>query len=185
MALNFALTIMYSIQYEVVALVLGAIVWLMFSINRVPTIDPYVPRSKRPPLYLEQFLTWLNTSIDLAVTNLAPRIIVCRSTTTYRPFLKQSAESGRPSDHFYQAHQRFNYAMRLIWRIISCKRHFNSWRSRHRFTKRRQLLAMSAAGIARAHQAASATDSNRVIFDSDSFDILVDGGATSCISNNL
>jgi hypothetical protein len=107
MALNFALTIMLSIQCEVVALVMGAMVWLIFSILRVPTVDPYVPRYKRPPLYLEQFLTFLNTSIDLTVTNLAPRIIVCRSTTTCRPFLKQSAESGRQPDHLYQAHQRF------------------------------------------------------------------------------
>ena len=47
-------------------------------------------------------------------------------------------------------------------------------------------MSAITAGVARAHQAVSTNTSfRRVIFDSGSFDILVDGGATSCISNSL
>jgi hypothetical protein len=50
------------------------------------------------------------------------------------------------------------------------------------------LLALSAlaTGIARANAAAAISEDRpcRPIFDSDSFDILADGGASACISNN-
>jgi hypothetical protein len=50
-----------------------------------------------------------------------------------------------------------------------------------------RLLALTAiaTGIARANAAVSNKRSRWAIFDSDSFDILVDGGATACISNDL
>jgi hypothetical protein len=49
------------------------------------------------------------------------------------------------------------------------------------------LLALSAlaTGIARANAGVSNKESPRAIFDSDSFEILVNGGATACISNHL
>jgi hypothetical protein len=49
------------------------------------------------------------------------------------------------------------------------------------------ILAQSAvtAGVARVNSALPTTTSSRAIFDSDSFDILVDGSVTACISNNL
>jgi hypothetical protein len=50
-----------------------------------------------------------------------------------------------------------------------------------------RLLALSAlaTGLARANAAVSNKGSPRAIFDSDSLDILGDGGATACISNDL
>ena len=174
-----------SLEFVVLEM-LGVFVWLVFINATVPTIDPYIPRSKRPPLYLELFLTWLNATIDHTVISLAPRIIRRPSTSSFNS-LPRYVQSGHPTKS-YQVLQRFIYALRLIWHFVSCKRHFDPWRSRHRFSKQRRLLALAAitAGVARAHQAASTTTSSRrVIFDSDSFDILVDGGATSCISNNL
>jgi hypothetical protein len=50
----------------------------------------------------------------------------------------------------------------------------------------RSILALAAitTGVARAHLA-NTNPSSRAIFDSDSFDILVDGGATASISNNI
>jgi hypothetical protein len=40
------------------------LVWMFVEFMSVPTLDPYVPRAKRPPSYLEPFLTWLNATID-------------------------------------------------------------------------------------------------------------------------
>jgi hypothetical protein len=119
-------------------------IWLIVSTSTVPTVDPYISRSKRPPRYLERFLAWLNATIDETVVKLAPRIIVCRSTTTCRLFVK-SFVTGHPSNQwkhahqrFTYAHQRFTYALHLTWRFISCQRHFESWRSRHRPTTSRR-----------------------------------------------
>jgi hypothetical protein len=197
MALNFVLATV-SLEFVVLEMLGALVVWLIFSTISVPTIDPHMPRPKRPPLYLELFLTWLNATIDDTVTSLAPQILRRPSTSSYRPSLRFSVPSA-PHGHPAQRHQvlqRFIYALRLIWHFVSCKRHFDSWRSRHRFSPQRQLIAINqrrliamssvTTGLARAHQAASTTAAScRVIFDSDSFDILVDGGATSCISNNL
>lgn len=49
-----------------------------------------------------------------------------------------------------------------------------------------RLLALTAlaTGIAGTNATVSKKRSRQTIFDSDSFDILVDSGATSCISNN-
>jgi hypothetical protein len=70
---------------------------------------------------------------------------------------------------------------------LFCKSRFSRWRVRRCFPSRITILAISAitAGIAQANSATSEKRFSRAIFDSDSFDILVDGGATSCISNNL
>jgi hypothetical protein len=187
MAFNVMLT---AVSLEIVVLeMLGVFAWLVFSSISVPTIDPHTPRSERPPLHLEPFFTWLNAAIDNTVINLAPRIICRPAASSFR--FKSSARYFTSHSHPTKCHQllqRFICALPLIWHSVSCKRHFVPWRSRHRFPTQRRLLAMSAvtAGVARAHQAAStAATSRRAIFDSDSFDILVDGGATSCISNGL
>jgi hypothetical protein len=186
MGLNFVLTLL-SLEFVVFEMGAHAIVWLIFSTTYVPTIDPYIPRSKRPPLLLARFLTWLNTAIDKAVNNLAHRILVRRSPTSCSVFLTRRIAQGQAHQCLKYAHQRFKYAFLLIRHFLYCIWHFDWWRTRHRLPTHRRLLAMSAitAGIARAHQAASASQSPQAIFDSDSFDILVDGGATSCISNSL
>jgi hypothetical protein len=63
------------------------------------------------------------------------------------------------------------------------------WRVCHRTPSRAafQLLVLSAlaTGVTHANAAVFKNGSHRTIFDSDSFDILVDGGATACISNDL
>ena len=185
MAFNFLLI---TVSLEIVVLeMLGVFVWLVFSSISAPAVDPHMPRFKRPPLYLELFLNWLNAAIDRTVINLAPRIIRRPSANSFTSSARYFSSSGHPPKR-HQFLQRFVHALRLLWHFVSCKRHFDPWRSRHRFSTQRRILAMSAitAGVARAHQAASASPSTRrAIFDSDSFDILVDGGATSCISNSL
>jgi hypothetical protein len=57
------------------------------------------------------------------------------------------------------------------------------WSTRHHV----RVIALSAitAVISRAQLAVSGQRSSGAMFDPDSFDILVDGGATSCISNSL
>jgi hypothetical protein len=71
------------------------------------------------------------------------------------------------------------------------KWNFTWWRFRRRSPSRTAtyLLALSAlaTGIARANAAAAISEDGpcRPIFYSDSFDILLDGGASACISNNL
>jgi hypothetical protein len=66
---------------------------------------------------------------------------------------------------------------------------FFKWHVHHR-RSRIYALAAIAAGIARTYSVADAHSAPsppglRAIFDSDSFDILVDGGGTACISNSL
>ncbi len=46
--------------------------------SSAPTVDPYIPRAKRPPRYFELFLTWINDGIDRFVDKVAPWIIVRR-----------------------------------------------------------------------------------------------------------
>jgi hypothetical protein len=67
------------------------------------------------------------------------------------------------------------------------KWHFPWWSVRHQVPSPTTVLASSAvtAGIAKAHSASSSRKTSRAIFDSDSFDILVDGGATASISNSI
>jgi hypothetical protein len=52
------------------------VVWMIVESTSVPTIDPYIPRAKRPPSYLEPFLAWLGTTIDQAADKIAPFIHV-------------------------------------------------------------------------------------------------------------
>jgi hypothetical protein len=205
MALNLVLT---TVSFEFV--VLKVIWWLISSTLPGPSCDPYVPRSQRSPNYLETFLRWLNATIEHTATTLAPKINVCRTTRPTFAFTQTGPPTSRRAGYLRQGYlrfrsalrhlghslfscniyQRFKYAIRLILHYISSILHFRPWRSRSRsprIRRTRRILATSAinAGVARAHQAASSTDSSRVHFDSDSFDILVDGGATSCISNTL
>ena len=162
------------------------------DLSPAPTIDPYIPRAKRPPLYLESFLLWVNKRIDRTMDKLAPCITVRRRNDSSGQRAKQSPRSpqppyadrrsGSPSLHHW-AHDYFLFKWRHFWWRDRHRKHRPTWRTRHHA----RVLALSAitVGIARAHSAVNAQRSTRAIFDSDSFDILVDGGATSCISNSI
>ena len=162
------------------------------DLSPAPTIDPYIPRAKRPPLYLESFLRWVNKRIDRTMDKLAPCITVRRRHDSSGQRTKQSPRSprppyvdrrsGSPSPHYW-AHDYFLFKWRHFWWRDRHRKRRPTWHTRHHA----RVLALSAitVGIARAHSAVNAQRSTRAIFDSDSFDILVDGGATSCISNSL
>jgi hypothetical protein len=69
-----------------------------------------------------------------------------------------------------------------------CERHHKRclrWRARQ--VARSVVIAMAAmsVGIARVHSVCTEKQASRAVLRSDSFDILVDGGATSCMSNDL
>jgi hypothetical protein len=153
-------------------LLVGAQVFalLVSASSAVPTVDPYLPRRKRPPSYLEPFLARVNALIDRTADRLAP-MIRCAPAT-------HRSSAARKSSGPRQCHDT-SHITSLCFRI----RHL----PRRVLPSRSMVLALSAitVGIARAHSAAAERRSRRAIFDSDSFDILVDGGATSCISNTL
>jgi hypothetical protein len=50
----------------------------MLELSLAPTLDPYIPRAKRPPSYLGPFLDWLNAKIEDSVDQVAPLIVICR-----------------------------------------------------------------------------------------------------------
>ena len=164
------------------------IVWLLFELSLAPTVDPYIPRAKRPPAYLSKFLLLLNDAIDRAVDFAAPFI------TTNRHARRSSGGSSLP-DLRHIIHVVFDPIVRPFIRVywfldhLFAKTHFCWWRVRHR---RRppptsaQASSAVADGLARAQAAVPSQASTRTtIFDSDSFDILIDGGATASISNSL
>jgi hypothetical protein len=173
---------LFAIEISVFWVVLQVYLWLVVgSFERIPTLDPYIPRAKRPPNYLGLFLDCLNTSIDKTADFLSPYIVVQRSSSRF-------AVSGH---HLPPRSRRASAGLLRVLRLSllswlypsSSFRHFCPWRVRSRRTP---ILAFTSiqAGVARASSVASKQRS-RTIFDSDSFDILVDGGATSSISNNL
>jgi archaellum component FlaF (FlaF/FlaG flagellin family) len=202
MSLSFILTeILSHVSMEFVVLQvctqLVVRVFLAIDPSSAPTIDPYIPRAKRPPLYLESILTWINDGIDELIDKYVPCITVRRRPEHHT---RQPPSPTRPS---------FSFGSRIGFDVVLSfhkyqfsKWNYSRWRERHRNTSpawqtlRSRILARSVAteslalsaitgGIARAHSAVNEKRSTRAIFDSDSFDILVDGGATSCISNNL
>ena len=191
------LPVLLVVSFETVVLWMctQAIVCLFVVIPSSPTNDPYIPRAKRPPCYLQPFLTWVNTAIEQFVVKLSPLIIVRRHSTSFTAFFPHASPST--PQVWSQDLSRFKNCGRLIFtsfkRLIFtlCKWKFAWWHARQRphppFSSQQQVLALSAitAGIVRAQAATSSRESARAIFDSNSFDILVDGGATSCISNSL
>jgi hypothetical protein len=49
-----------------------ATLWVLAGPSLILTVDPYIPRAKRPPSYLGPFLRWLNATIDETAGKLAP-----------------------------------------------------------------------------------------------------------------
>jgi hypothetical protein len=173
---------------------LESYVFLIVESFLSPTVDPYVPRAKRPPAYLTHFFEWLNASINHA----ADRIALCISVRrTWRPSTSSSGPSCTPNPPCFFNLLSLHATSNSI--PVKCWAHqylFDKWHSlsyflryKERLRFRTTILALSVAttGVARAHSANSAAPykSKRAIFDSDSFGILVDGGATACISNNI
>ena len=169
-------------------------VWLIYSTSCVPTPDPYIPRAKRPPRYLAPFLSWINKNIDRLADNLAPLISVRRTST---PCFVCPHFSPRYQDQDQDLHQCFKHLQSLIpqcfhsfcchlWHYLFYHWKFSWWQAQHRPPHPFAAFSAINAGVARAHAAAPSSQSSpRVLFDSDSLDILGDGGATSCISNSL
>jgi hypothetical protein len=164
-----------------------AMLWVLDGSPSVPTIDPCIPRAKRPPSYLKPFLHWLSVTIDQAADKLAPCVKLRsrpRNFSTSRPTPVTDVKGL-----FYP--QRISDFLFWCLKYFFAKRNFTWWRFRRRSPSRTatHLLALSAlaTGIARANAAAAISEDGpcRPIFDSNSFNILVDGGASACISNNL
>jgi hypothetical protein len=173
-----------SLEFLVVRMCVELIV-RMFCGVEPPAIDPYIPRAKRPPLHLETFLRSLNDGINRFADALAPCISVERRCCTSKQRLSLSSSDA----------QRFFCSVwpLLDWLLSTTYWRYPWWSPRHsphcpRWAhRRRHVLAQSVItiGLVRAQSALPDRKCSRAIFDSDSFDILVDGGATSCISNSL
>jgi hypothetical protein len=166
-----------------------ATLWVLDGSPSVPTIDPYIPWAKRPPSYPKPFLHWLSVTIDQAADKLAPCVKLKsrpRNFSTSRPTPVTDVKG-------LFCPQRISDFVFWCLKYFFAKWNFTWWRFRCRSPSRTaaHLLALSAlaTGIARANAAAaiSVDGPRRSIFDfdSDSFDILVDGRASACISNNL
>jgi hypothetical protein len=154
------------------------------------TTDPCIPRAKGPPLCLKIFLKWMNDGIDRTMDKHIPWISVRGGPPKSSPSRSSARAPGSTFEHccldmvFWHHNYLFakwNYSW---W----CERHRKRcprWRVRQ--AARSVVIAMAAmnVGIARAHSVGTEKQASRAVFDSDSFDILVDGGATSCISNDL
>jgi hypothetical protein len=164
-----------------------ATLWVLDGSPSVPTIDPYVPRAKRPPSYLKPFLHWLSVTIDRAADKLAPYVNLKRRPRNF------SASRPTVPPPVTQVKGLYRISDFVFWclKYLFAKWNFSWWRFHRRSPSRTatHLLALSAlaTGIACANAAAAISEDGprRPIFDSDSFDILVDGGASACISNNL
>jgi hypothetical protein len=160
-----------------------AVMCLIFDWVFTPSIDPYIPCAKRPPSYLMPFLDWLNSSIDAIADSVAPCITVNSLRKRFIPSTTIGPSSG--SSHWPDngTLQFLAISLPQLPQVFSTG--FFWWRFRIRHQNSR-VYAMSAlcSGLARAYSATSPPGS-RAIFDSDSYNILVDGGATACISNSL
>jgi hypothetical protein len=151
--------------------------WLIVVSADGPTSDPYIPCAKRPPAYLAGSLTWLNSAIEGAADSIAP-FISARRAFPHNSF-------GRKSPSICTCVRLHVCLAFLSWWVLRLSPH--QW-YRWQFCPWSHLLACSLiqAGIAQANSVAADRETReRTIFDTDLFDILVDGGATSCISNNL
>ena len=165
------------------------VLWWYDSLPSTPTSDPpYIPRGKRPPSYLGPFLDWLRNAIDQLADRVSPNIKSRRHTRhPHSTRMPPTTGTGRPLVLLHVFPVLVTYA--AVCESLFLKWNFLWWRVRLRAPRRtaRHLMALSAlaAEVARANAAVSNAASRRAIFDSDSFNILVDGGATACISNAL
>jgi hypothetical protein len=162
---------------------------VFFIDNSLPTIDPYIPRAKRPPNYLGRFLDWLNLTIELTVDYIVPLMPPRRRCSSRSRHSSAKWSPIVPLCWFFRILLNCLRCDVLLWHheYLFCKWHFLWWNVRRRRSPSRTArLALSVVTtcVARANSA-TPRPASRAIFDSDSFDILIDGGATACISNDL
>ena len=132
------------------------------NLSSTPTIHPYIPRAKRPPLYLESFLGMINKRINRTIDKLAPCMTVQRRRTSSSQRSRQSPRSTqrpltnqRPdSPLFYWPHDYFLFKWRHFWWQEHHRRRSPTWHTRHHA----RILALSTitVGIARAQSAVNA-----------------------------
>jgi hypothetical protein len=162
------------------------IFWVFDGPAPIPRSNPYVPKAKRPPSYLAPFLTWLNATMDTIADELSLHIKVHRHVRHHRTRTQPVTSAGR----LPRAFRVLQVIRDHLFKPLFLKWHFLWWRVRCRYPSRAtvQILALSAltTDLARANAAVSTTTSHRrAVFDANSFNILIDGGATACISNAL
>ena len=60
-----------SVEYLTFMACAQALIWLIVD-PPTPSLDPYIPRAKRPPSYIGPFLSKLNSAIDAFVDHIVP-----------------------------------------------------------------------------------------------------------------
>ena len=137
---------------------LQVVIWAFATILLKPMTNPYVPKRKLSSCsqWLQSWLKYINDSFDALAIYLAPLIHVKGGRRQACSRSSQGPVHRKATPHSQAA----------------------------------VLMAFSAVimGVARAHahsDNASPTSAHRTVFDSDSYDILVDGGATASITNNI
>jgi hypothetical protein len=186
---------------------LGVCLWTMLSVIIGATIDPLVmplvygalalPTCILPPVLLElaEFLTCLYITVwAITATTFGP------TTIPYIPKSQRSLRSRWLHSWLQATNEAFDGIASFLDSYIKTSRPHRrrcatapsgpARRSAAPRSRASTILALTTItlGIARANthcdNAGHAT-ANRAVFDSDSFDILVDGGATASISNDL
>jgi hypothetical protein len=154
---------------------LQVVVWVFTELLlKPPMTNPYVPKRKLSSCsqWLQSWLKYTNDSFDDMAIYLAPLIHV-----------KGGHRQGCSRSSQGPAHRK----------ATPRSRSKATPRSRSKATPRSHanvLMAYSAVTMgvacAQAHcDNAAPTSAHRAVFDSDSYDILVDGGVTASITNNL
>jgi hypothetical protein len=154
---------------------LQVVAWAFTELLLKPMTNPYVPKHKLSSCsqWLQSWLKYTNNSFDNMAEYLAPLIHV-----------KGGHCQGCSRSSQGPVHRK----------ATSRSRSKSTTRSRTKATPRscaKVLMAYSAVtmGVARAQahcDNAAPTSTHRSVFDSeDSYDILVDGGTTASITNNL
>jgi hypothetical protein len=156
---------LWSWEFAAIYTYAQAVFWVLIAAVSNPLSNPYVPKRKLSTcsLWLLSWLKITNTAFDDLAIFIAPYIHV-QSRTLGRP--RSCAGSFHSTSTAFPRRQRTrsrNHATAIVFSAVTM-------------------------GVARA-QAYCATPGSSVthhtLFDSDSFDILVDGGATASISNCL
>jgi hypothetical protein len=118
-------------------------------------------------------------------------LLLCEVENSSLLLPNSTTNPGHSCDGAFHNPFRISDSVFCCLKYLFAKRNFCWWRFRRCSPSCAavHLIALSAlaTGIARANAAAAISEdrSHRPIFDSDSFNIIVDGGASACISINL